>query len=60
MSYEDAEAVPRAVHDVLGDVPLVGGSAGARVLGTHGVASRGVSIVLLGGDGIEVATRTAV
>ncbi|MBX3206344.1 MAG: FIST C-terminal domain-containing protein [Labilithrix sp.] len=57
VSYPDIASAPRAVREIVGDVPIVGGSAGACVLGPRGIASRGVSVVLLGGDDIEVATR---
>ncbi|MBX3259619.1 MAG: FIST C-terminal domain-containing protein [Labilithrix sp.] len=56
-SYPDLAAAPRAVREVVGDVPVVGGSSGARVLGPRGIAARGVSVVLLGGDDVEVAER---
>lgn len=59
VSYPDLDAVAPAVKAVVGDVPVVGGTSGARVLGSDGVAERGVSVVLLGGDDIEVATRVA-
>lgn len=59
VSYEDADDAARVVRDVVGDIPTVGGTSGACVLGPTSVASRGVSVVLLGGDGIEIATHTA-
>jgi hypothetical protein len=59
IAYEDIEAAPAAVRDVVGNVPIVGGSSGACVLGPNSVASRGVSLVLLGGDDIEVASTAA-
>lgn len=57
MSYADLAAVPDALR-ALGDFPIVGGSGGGTVLGPTGVAERGVSLVLLGGDGIEVRTES--
>lgn len=57
LSYTDAESAPRAIREVVGDVAIVGGSSGACVLGPRGIASRGVSVVLLGGDDVEVETR---
>ncbi len=59
VSYPDAERAPLAVREVVGDIPLVGGSSGACVLGPRGIASRGVSVVLLGGDDIAIETRVA-
>jgi len=59
VSYDDADVAARVVREVVGDIPTVGGTSGACVLGPTSVASRGVSVVLLGGDGIEVATHAA-
>jgi len=60
IAYEDIAEVPNVIGEAIGaDVPIVGGSAGATVIGPLGVASRGISIVLLGGDDIAVATENA-
>ncbi|MBX3225673.1 MAG: FIST C-terminal domain-containing protein [Labilithrix sp.] len=59
MSYDDTDVAARAVRDVVGDIPIVGGTSGACVIGASSIASRGVSVVLLGGEDIEVATRAA-
>jgi methyl-accepting chemotaxis protein len=59
VSYADANAAARAVKAVVGDIPIVGGTSGAAVLGPTSVASRGVSVVLLGGEDLEVATTAA-
>lgn len=60
VSYEDTEAIAASVRTIIGDdVPIVGGTSGACVLGPTSVASRGVSVVLLGGEDIEVAIRSA-
>ena len=59
VSYEDAGEAARAVRAVAGEVPIIGGTSGAAVLGPTSVASRGVSVVFLGGDDIEVATAAA-
>ena len=59
LGYPDAERVPRAIREVVGEIPLVGGSSGACVLGPRGTAQRGVSVVLLGGEDVEVETRIA-
>lgn len=59
VSYPDVGEVPGAIRGIIGDVPIVGGTSGARVLGSGGVAAQGVSVVLLGGDDIETATRVA-
>ena len=59
-SYEDIAAAPDHVRALLGaEVEVVGGSAATCVLGPDSIARRGLSVVLLGGDGIEVATATA-
>ena len=58
MSYADIADTARAVREVAGsDVQIVGGSSGACVLGPQGVASHGVSVVLLGGDDLLVTAR---
>ncbi len=59
VSYEDFAAVPVAIRAVLGDVFIVGGTSGACVFGAEHIAPRGVSVVALGGDDIEIACRTA-
>lgn len=59
VSYSDADSAATAVREVAGDLPIVGGTSGAAVLGPLGVASRGVSVILLGGDDLEVATAAA-
>lgn len=59
VSYSDADAAGAAVRALTGDLPIVGGTSGAAVLGPASVASRGVSVVLLGGDDLQVATSTA-
>ena len=59
LTYPDVESVPRAIRDVVGEIPLLGGTSGACVIGPRGIAARGVSVVLVGGDDIEVETRVA-
>ncbi len=58
-SYPDVEDAARTVRSVIGDAQIVGGTAGACVFGSDRVASLGVSVVLLGGDGLEVLGRVA-
>jgi hypothetical protein len=58
ISYPDVESVVAAVRGVVGPIPIVGGSSGAYVLGPRNEARRGVSVVLLGGDDLEVAIET--
>jgi hypothetical protein len=53
VGYEDLAEVPATLARVLGDVPIIGGTAGGCVIGPHGILRRGVSVVLLGGEGIE-------
>jgi hypothetical protein len=57
--YSDLGFVPSGVSSVLGGVPVVGGTSGGCLIGPTGVSARGVSVVVLGGEGIEVRTRTA-
>ncbi|MBX3189299.1 MAG: FIST C-terminal domain-containing protein [Labilithrix sp.] len=59
VSYDDADAAARAVRGVVGDVQIIGGTSGACVVGSGRTASKGVSVVLLGGDDVEVESRTA-
>jgi hypothetical protein len=58
--YEDADGAARAVRGVVGDAQIVGGTAGGCVYADAETATRGVSVVLLGGDDIEVESHTAV
>ena len=59
-SYEDLDEIPRVLAAQLGgDVPIVGGTAAGAVLGTGKVFARGVSVVLVGGSAIAVATASA-
>ena len=59
VSYPDVELAARTVRSVVGDAQIVGGTSGACVFGGDNVAPRGVSVVLVGGDGFEVESRTA-
>jgi hypothetical protein len=59
ISYADVAEVATVLKAELGDVPIVGGTSGACVFGSDRIAPRGVSVVLLGGDDIEVAYRSA-
>jgi hypothetical protein len=60
VNYDDVLSVPAAIGEVIGpNVTIVGGSSGAGVIGPKSVASRGVSIVLLGGADIDVMTQAA-
>ena len=59
VTYPDVEAAARTVRSVVGDAQIVGGTSGACVFGDDRVAPLGVSVVLLGGDGLEVESRTA-
>jgi hypothetical protein len=53
----DGGAVVRAVRELAGEVNIVGGTSGGRLIAPTGVTPRGVSVVLLGGDDVAVATR---
>ncbi len=57
-SYADADAASAAVAEAFPGVPIVGGTSAACVLGPAGSAAHGVSVVLVGGTGVEIATRT--
>lgn len=59
VTYADVELAARAVRSVVGDAQIVGGTSGACVFGDDRIAALGVSVVLLGGDGVEVESRTA-
>jgi len=59
-SYDDLDQISRVLAAQLGDdVPIIGGTAAGAVIGPGKVSSRGVSVVLVGGDGIRVAMATA-
>lgn len=56
-SYPDVDVTGPAIRKELGNVPIIGGTAGGCLIGPGSVGTRGVSIVLLGGDDIEVVYR---
>lgn len=58
-SYDDVESAARGVREIVGDAQIVGGTSGGCVFDGHRIAARGVSVVLLAGDGIDVLARTA-
>ncbi len=57
--YEDLHLVPRAITAVVGDIPILGGTSGGCLIGPDGIVPRGVSVVLLGGEGLEVMCVSA-
>jgi hypothetical protein len=57
-TYPDLDAVLPSVTAALGPIPVVGGTSARCVVGPDGTASPGVSVVVLGGTGIEVFART--
>lgn len=59
ITYDEANTAPKAIRELVGDIPIVGGSAGSCVLGPADVATRGISVVLIGGDDIQVVSRAA-
>lgn len=59
VSYPDVDDVAGVVREEIGDVPVLGGTSGGCVYDTAQVAPRGVSVVLVAGDDIEVALRAA-
>jgi methyl-accepting chemotaxis protein len=58
VGYDDIDAACEAVRGVLGDVPVVGGTAGGSVFAPPLEAKRGVSVSVLAGD--DVAARVGV
>jgi len=59
-AYGDLERAPDVVRRALGpDIAVVGGSAGGAVFAREGLERRGVSVVLVGGSGIEVTVASA-
>lgn len=58
-SYDDVASAARAVRDVVGDAQIVGGTSGACVFDGARTARRGVSVVLVAGDDIDVEAHTA-
>lgn len=59
VSYPDVAGAARAVRSVVGDAQIIGGTSGACVFGSDRVSARGVSVVLIGGPGVEVESRPA-
>ncbi len=59
VTYPELEAMLGAAREHLGAIPIVGGSAGQAVVGPRGHSKRGVSVTILGGDGVEVAVEEA-
>ncbi len=58
-SYDDVDAVPRAVEPELGGAPLVGGTSAGAVFDEHGVARRGVLVALIGGKDVRASAVSA-
>jgi hypothetical protein len=56
--YEDLATVPSVVSHALDGVSVVGGTSGGCLIGPAGVAKRGVTVIVLGGDEIEAQTVT--
>jgi hypothetical protein len=59
IAYPDVDEAAAGVTEVIGPVPIIGGTAGAQVFGGDVSFAKGVSVVLLGGDSLEVEVRTA-
>jgi hypothetical protein len=59
-SYEDVDAVPSALVDELGPVPIAGGTAAGAVFEDGRVHPRGVLVALLGGDEVDATVTTTV
>lgn len=59
-AYDDAEIGARAARAALdSDLPIIGGTAGGAVHANAVVAKRGASVLLVGGDDVEVAYAIA-
>lgn len=59
VSYDDAHRAAEIVQaDIGADVPLIGGTSGGSLIGDDGVTTRGVSVILIGGN-VEVASASA-
>lgn len=59
VSYPDVEQAAPAVRAVIGDAQIIGGTSGACLFSGTNLGPRGVSVVLLGGEGIDVESHTA-
>lgn len=59
VSYPDVADAARAVRAVVGDAQIIGGTSGACVFADDRVSACGVSVVLIGGPGVEVESRPA-
>jgi hypothetical protein len=57
-SLEDVDGVVPAIEAEVGPIPVSGGTAGGAVFDEDGVATRGVVVVLIGGDGVCATTVT--
>lgn len=57
-SYDDADQASAAVAEAMPGVRIVGGTSAACVLGPSGSAGRGVSVVVIGGTGVDILSRT--
>lgn len=58
VAYEDNDAISATIRELVGDIPIIGGTAGGCVIGPTGVFKRAVSIMLLGGNDVAVRTRS--
>jgi hypothetical protein len=52
-AYDDLDQVPLELEGELGGAPIIGGTSGGCVFGPRGISARGVSVVVIGGDGIS-------
>lgn len=60
LRYEGLWRMSELLRTHLSEVPFVGGTSASCVFGPDAYAKSGVSVSLLGGDDVEVATRTVV
>lgn len=58
-TYGDLDEVLRSVARELGDVPIVGGTAAKRVFGPDAAFEQGISVSVIGGDGVRAAVESA-
>lgn len=56
-SFPATAGIVRTVRDVVGAIPIVGGTSGGRLISSAGVTPGGVTVVLLGGEDLRIETR---
>lgn len=54
----DRSAIDAVLHDELGDLPIVGGTAGGAIFAHDTCSQTGATVIALGGDDLEVAVES--